>query len=170
MKTPLFAQSPWLWALSLVACLIVHDASASPHPAPLHSYGAMAPQSMLRDEELAQIRGGSLSIGTLQIDFGLTTRTLIDGQVEREITVDTVTLQGIDPASLRQIIQVGTDNVVVPDVVDRLPGLVTIIQNSVDSTVIQNFSILDVTASNLQDYHLQTLVPQLNQSAVAATH
>ena len=102
------------------------------------------------DEVLAQKRGGFITVGGLQIDFALTTRTLIDGVLERDLTVRSTSLQGLDVDQLRQVIQIGQNNDFQSlDEVLNNPGVVTVIQNSADDRVIQNFNVLDLNVSNV---------------------
>lgn len=61
---------------------------------------------------------------------------------------------GITTASLQSTIQ-GMN-------AKDLPGILTVIQNSLDNKVIQHLNVLDVNVSNLGHYKLQALTAQIN--------
>lgn len=48
----------------------------------------------------------------------------------------------------------------------NLPGVLTVIQNTLDNKVIQTLNILDINVSNLSKYKMQELTSQLNNPAL----
>ncbi len=52
----------------------------------------------------------------------------------------------------------------------NLPGILTVIQNTLDNTTIQHFNILDVNVSNLAQYKLQAITSQINNPALSGIH
>jgi hypothetical protein len=117
-----------------------------PLPAEDDLFG-MAP---VGDNELSKHRGGFITPGGLQLDFALTTSTIINGELQRSLTVASNSLQNLTTEQMRQVIQIGDnnnfDNV---DAVLNNPSVTTVIQNSLDGTVIQNFNTLDLNVDNL---------------------
>lgn len=121
------------------------------------------------NNELSDIRGGFIDAGGMRIDFGLTTRTIVNGVVEREVTINTNgSSTSLKPSELQQVIQIGDKNVALPGEIKNIPGLLTVIQNNVDNTVIQNVNMLNVKVTNLSSYQLQTMVPLLNQGNISS--
>lgn len=49
---------------------------------------------------------------------------------------------------------------------NNFPGMLTVIQNTLDNKTIQQFNILDVSVSNLAQYRLQALTAQINNTAL----
>lgn len=121
----------------------------------------------LGDNTLDTIRGGLMLSNGMSIDFALTTRTLVDGVIMRETTVQSTNPQVINPADLHTIIQLGENNAAFANqAIPNIPGLLTVIQNTLDNKTIQNFNILDVNATNVSHFKMQSLPPQLNYQTV----
>lgn len=53
---------------------------------------------------------------------------------------------------------------------NNLPGILTVIQNTLDNTTIQHFNILDVNVSNLAQYKLQAITSQIGNPALGGIH
>ncbi len=105
------------------------------------------------DTELADIRGGFIAPGGLMIDFTLTNQTIINGETLADISVNSEELSGVNIEDLQRFIQVGENNRFESvDEILRNAGLVTVVQNSLDGTVIQTISTLDVTVHNFNEY------------------
>jgi hypothetical protein len=122
----------------------------APLPAPaFDSPFGVAP---LADSELAELRGGFIAPGGLIIDFALTSQAIVNGDVLNEVSLNSDQLNSLQ--NLRQVIQVGPGNEFKDDLTGALnnPSLVTIIQNSLDGTVIQTTNVIDVTVQNYTQY------------------
>jgi hypothetical protein len=103
----------------------------------------------LADSELEELRGGFLLAGGLVIDFALYQQTVIDGELRRELQLSTQNLmQTMQPEDFRTVIQIGEGNVGLGSLAE-IPGIVTVIQNTMDNTMIQNLSNLDIAVANL---------------------
>ena len=103
------------------------------------------------NQELSEIRGGFLNAGGLLIEFGINIKTFLDGNLQKDISFSTVKNDALEKNSdqLRQAIQVGNNNQAIPqELLDKLPAIVTIIQNSDDNKIIQNINTLDINVSN----------------------
>jgi hypothetical protein len=107
----------------------------------------------LGNAQLAQLRGGFIAPGGLTIDFSLTSQTLVDGVIQRDLTLNSKQLQNIDVQQLKQVIQIGANNNFESlDALRDNPGLVTVIQNTRDAAVIQNFNTLDLQVNNFREF------------------
>jgi len=149
-------------AVFLTSCLmaVATATTASAMPAGLgkrDSFG-VAPVS---NQELSKIRGGFIAPGGLVIDFALSNQTIINGELLNEISINSAELTSIDVKNLQQFIQIGQSNDFGSlDEILGSAGLVTVIQNTLDETVIQTISSLDVTVENFNEY--QNSVPLNN--------
>ena len=122
----------------------------------------------ITDNELDGMRGG-FQIGGLTIDFAVNTRTLIDGITQGDIVINSLNLPGVNQADLHQVIQVGQgNNAAALDAIAQNPGLINIVQNTLDGTVIQRFNNLDISVSNLAFFRSQALTPSIDFQAVNA--
>jgi hypothetical protein len=121
----------------------------------------------LPDEVLEKERGGFVAPGGLRIDFTLTSRTLVNGNLERDVALLSNQLSNVQADQLRQVIQIGQNNQFhnVQEVIDN-PAVTTIIQNSLDGTVIQNFNILDLNVNNLSQFQASTPIDNAIQDQV----
>lgn len=105
------------------------------------------------DSELAKMRGGFITPGGLMIDFAITTRTLVDGAKVSDITMTAQDLQNLSSSQdLQKLIQIGGGNSVELNELANNPNVGVVIQNSLDEKVIQQFSILDVTVQNFEQF------------------
>ncbi len=102
------------------------------------------------DNELAKQRGGFIAPGGLVIDFSLTSQTIINGDVLRDLKLSSDQLQTVQ--NLRQVIQIGDNNKFEDPSNLNNPSLTTIIQNSLDGTVIQNVNVIDIMVQNYTEY------------------
>lgn len=122
----------------------------------------------LEDSELAELRGGFV-FGELTIDFGLISNTFVDGGLVNETALDSNSYQQALVDGLTTIIQVGNQNAVIDTgLLDSLPGLVTVIQNSTSDTIIQQVDIIDLKAVGLDDFTVQNLSPLLDYQTANA--
>lgn len=128
-------------------------------------------ENRVEDNELSKMRGGFLVNG-LQIDFALTTQTIIDGVLRKEVKVESNQPNSIPEGGLHTLVQVGTNNKAIPlEQFAGVPAIINVVQNSKDNTVIQNLTLLDMEVSNLTLLRTRALVPQINyQSALASAH
>lgn len=110
------------------------------------------------NSELAKMRGGFITLGGLTLEFGLQTRTVIDGVTEADIFISTNNLQNIDTNALQRVIQVGANNnaAALNELMSN-PSLLTVIQNSDDNKLIQNFNVLSLDVQNLQAFQNQQM-------------
>ena len=121
------------------------------------------------DEELSTQRGGFITMGGMLIEFGLTTRTLVDGVAQNDISINSENLQQITPDALRQVTQIGGgNNVGTLDALANNPGLLNVIQNSSNDKLIQNLSNLDIGVSNVATFKDQALTAIVDFQAVSA--
>lgn len=151
--------------LTLLASAIVAPAGV----ASASSIGKAMGGKALSNNELSEVRGAYLNAGGLLIEFGMSSTTLIDGIVQRDIQFGTSSGETIDSSQIKQVIQVGDNNAQIPqEVIDGLPDMVTIIQNSEDNRVIQNITNLDVQVSNARVYFDGNLSTAISNSAIGA--
>lgn len=121
----------------------------APRPFPWHAPEAFYGLEPLADAELDRMRGGFVAPGGLLIDFTLSNRTLIDGEIISDFSLSAAELQTLSsPETLKRVVQLGDANNLALEELQNNPGVTLVIQNSLDEKVIQNFSILDVTVSN----------------------
>lgn len=107
----------------------------------------------VEDEALAEMRGGFITVGGLQIDFALKSRTVINGQEMNNFILESANLDAISQANLQRVIEVGENNTF--ESIDKLmeiPGLVTLIGNTLNDATIQNFNELEVGINNFGEY------------------
>lgn len=125
--------------------------------------------SPLSNKELSQIRGGYLMAGGLLIDFSINTKTIIDDVTVRDLQIAS-TLQNqpaLDNSNLQKVIQVGQNNSAIPqELLDRLPTIATIIQNSEDNKVIQNLNTLNINVQNAAVFNSGNLSGVINNSTI----
>lgn len=124
--------------------------------------------SPLSNRELANIRGGYLMAGGMLIDFSIDTKTFIDSVEVRNLQiVSTANQQALDPSNLQKVIQIGQNNAAIPkELLDNLPSIATIIQNSDDNKVIQNLNTLNLNVQNAAVFDSGNLGSVLNNSTI----
>lgn len=146
----------WLAALTC-ACMLVAGA-----PSAFGAEDAADPfthSQAVPDPELEELRGGFLTSDGLEIRFGLEQIVLVDGTLATRTSLNLSSLsqgnsavapQLFDQNKLVQIIQNGDHNHVSADVAQNFSaGLMTVIQNSLDTQTIQNLTVLNVGVSNM---------------------
>lgn len=107
----------------------------------------------VQDEQLAEMRGGFITVGGLQLDFALKNRTIVNGQELNNFILESTNMSEINSQNLQQVIQVGDGNQFESiDALMEIPGLVTVIQNSLSDTKIQNFNELDIVVNNFAEF------------------
>lgn len=152
-------------------------ALAELEPLPMHDAGNVEEDedmgfdvaSTVSDEELSTQRGGFITMGGMMIEFGLTTRTIIDGITQNDISISSESLQQITPEALRQVTQIGpNNNIAALDALANNPGLLNVIQNSSNDKLIQNLSTLDIDVSNVSNFREQQLTGLVDFQAVEA--
>lgn len=119
------------------------------------------------DSQLSEMRGGFVSIGGLTIDFALTTKVLVDGQVESDFSINSDNLDGIISSDLQRIVQIGAGNTnAALEELRSNPSVLTVIQNSENDRVIQTLNQLDITVSDTQNFINSIVTNTLNTQAV----
>lgn len=121
----------------------------------------------LSDQELAKLRGGFITADGLNINIGLEQLVMIDGTVKTHYNFDLSALgsrSGVpdpgvaDQNKQIQLIQNGEHNLVTPDVPANFGGgALTVIQNSLDTQLIQNFTVLKVDVSGMSQFRSDAL-------------
>lgn len=119
--------------------------------------------SAVADEDLAEMRGGMITADGLKIDFSLTTQMLVNNVLQHQFQVTSDTANEIDPKDLITVIQLGQNNISLPvEQIKDLPGAISIIQNTLDDQLIQQFNILDVTVNGQNNFKQQVRTPLMN--------
>lgn len=136
MAAPCFRICRHLCAAALLAALPLT-------PLPALAQTGFAGLQTISHEELDQMRGGFLVNG-LQINFSLETATYVNGVLQAQST-----LNGIEHSNL---IQIGSGNAVSPEAFKDTQALLTVIQNNLDSQVIQHFTALNMQVANTSAY------------------
>lgn len=134
----------------------------------------------LPDTELAKMRGGFITSDGLNINVGLERLVMIDGTVKTRFKMDLSGLgrsQGApiplstDQNKSIQIVQNGDHNVVTADVPANFAGgALTIIQNSLDSKLIQNYTTLQIDVSGMAQFRTNALGRSIGVEQVRALH
>lgn len=132
------------------------------------------------DRDLAKMRGGFITSDGLSINVGLERLVMIDGTVKTRFNFDLSGLgqsQGApnplpgDQNKLIQLVQNGEHNVVTSDVpANYAGGALTIIQNSLDGKLIQNFTTLQIDVSGMSQYRTTTLGRSISMEQIRALH
>jgi hypothetical protein len=132
------------------------------------------------DQELAKLRGGFITSDGLNINVGLEQLVMIDGTVKTRFNLDLSglgrTSGGANPLAsdqnkLIQLVQNGEHNLVTPDVPANFAGgALTIIQNSVDTQLIQNFTMLQIDVSGMSQFRGNALGRSIGVEQVRALH
>jgi len=101
------------------------------------------------DATLSDMRGGFVTVGGLMINFGLISQTAVDHNIVANLNVNSNGLTGNLPQTLQQLIQTGGSNqaAVTPSAMPIT--VLTIVQNTANNTLIQNYNQLDLSVSNL---------------------
>jgi hypothetical protein len=102
--------------------------------------------SLTPEETLSDMRGGFVSAGGLTINFGLLSTTWVNGSPATSLSVSSAA--NAVPQNLQQLVQVGSNNTFTVTPATLGSNVLTLIQNNVNNTVIQNENKLDVTVSN----------------------
>lgn len=113
----------------------------------------------ISDDELAELRGGFVTSDGLEINVGLEQLVLINGTLQSASGVDLSTpSREADAGKIINTIQHGANNSISDDVLARFgDGLFTIIQNSADGQLIQNYTVLNVAVSNASMFRADAL-------------
>lgn len=138
------------------------------------------PWPIVADQELAKLRGGFITADGLNINIGLEQLVMIDGTVKTHYNLD---LSGLGPTPNRsnpaaaeqnklvQIVQNGEHNLVTPDVPANFGGgALTVIQNSLDTQLIQNFTVLHVDVSGISQIRTNALGRSIGMELVRSLH
>jgi hypothetical protein len=126
--------------------------------------------STVGDGELSDARGGFFMAGGFRIDFGITSVTSIDGVIKSSLNLTSNNLHGAIPKNLQQLVQTGGNNSA-PSTSPSVPtSVLTVVQNNVNNTVIQNQNILNLTISNLSSFRNHSANQNSLSSFVRALH
>ena len=138
------------------------------------------PWPRIPDQELANLRGGFITADGLNINIGLEQLTMIDGAVKSHYNLDLSglgltsggpNLASADQNKLIQLVQNGGNNFVTPDVIANYTGgALTVIQNSQDSQLIQNLTLLQLDVSGISQLRSNTLGLSIGQQLVRSLH
>lgn len=130
--------------------------------ADFESAGAVFNSEAVSDEELSDMRGGYLLAGGLKIDFAINSQTLVDGVLQNEVGFSTKDLSPDVPSST--IISIGENNVISKESIvgQDVGSVLTIIQNAVDSKLIQKFTTVDIEATNYRAIMANNIASELN--------
>jgi hypothetical protein len=132
------------------------------------------------DQELSKMRGGFVTSDGLSINVGLERLVMIDGTVKTQFNFD---LSGLgqnsnkssslpsDQNNMIQLIQNGDNNLVTQDVPANFGGgALTIIQNSQDNKLIQNFTMLQIDVSGMSQFRTNSLGKSISIEQIRALH
>ncbi|MGE3770620.1 MAG: hypothetical protein AB7G06_06680 [Bdellovibrionales bacterium] len=103
----------------------------------------------LTQDELDAQRGGFMMAGGLVLDFALVHKSMVNGEVQNAFQLSSQDfINNVDVGQLVSVIQLG--NNVGGATLSDIPGLVSIIRNSLDNAVIQNLNTMELSVSNMQ--------------------
>ena len=155
--------------LAAAGLLIAHGATAAvlnDGPGGFAGDNPFANLETVSDAELAEMRGG-FNAGGLNISFGIDVLSMIDGVPVIAYSFTDADLPGspVVPGGLEHIvanhglqnfIRVGPGNEIISSF-SGFEGILTVIQNTLDNTLIQHFSIVTIDISNFNPalYQLQ---------------
>lgn len=151
--------------------LIAHEATASALDAGDQGFAddnPFAHIATVSDQDLAEMRGGFIA-GGLNISFGIDVLSMVNGTPVIQYSFTDANLPGapVVPAGLQHIIannglqtiiQVGPGNQIINSF-SGFEGMLTVIQNTLDNTIIQHLSMitLNISAVNPAITQLQNL-------------
>lgn len=136
---------------------------------PAHEF--FTEEAKVSDGELDTVRGKFIRVGSLEVKFGLTVGTYINGAIVQDFRLDANAVpNGIQPDNLIRQIQIGPDNSTVsPTQFSDVPGLVSVIQNSLDNQLIQQLNLLDAEISGFGGFKNEQTTQLFNLSQITAT-
>ena len=153
--------------LSLLATCSMSNAAWA--ASPFESKEGFNRSAEVDDSELAGMRGGFVSAGGLVIDFALSTRTVIDGVTQTDLIISSNNIDDLTAQNVKQIVQIGdNNNAETLQTLANNAAVLTLIQNSVDNKVIQNFNVLDVAVSNVSEFQANSITALVDLSNVGA--
>lgn len=123
------------------------------------------------DGELDTVRGKFIKAGALEISFGLTVGTFINGAIVQDFRLDAEAVRGgIQPENLVRQIQIGPDNSSInPASFSEVPGLISVVQNSLDNQLIQQLNLLDAQVGGFGGFKAEQATQLFNLSQIQAT-
>lgn len=131
--------------------------------------------AVIPDQELAKMRGGFITADGLEVSLGFQQLVMINGVLKTTLNMDLTGLGGnsngqgsaLDQNKMIQLIQNGNHNSVSPDIAKNFSaGALTLIQNSLDTQLIQNFNVLNVDVSKFSQFRSNALGQSLNLELV----
>ena len=132
---------------------------------PAYSFSSKAPlfnAQPIDDSDLDNLRGGFITVGGMQVDFGLTSTTVVNGDEYSSISVNSQSFQNLTQEEFFNVVQVGGNNYFKVENVTNPYALVTVIQNSLNDTDIKNFNLLDLTVTGIDVIRTQSTLSQIN--------
>ena len=159
----------------IFTCFTVYHATAAELTDPFTAW------PKIPDRELSELRGGFITADGLNINIGLEQLVMIDGTTKSRINFNlsggvqaASTGAGSAPSNQSKninFVQNGGNNFVTPDVPANFAGgALTIIQNSQDSKLIQNFTMLNVDVSGLSQFRPNWASMNVGQQVVRSLH
>lgn len=126
--------------------------------------------SAVKEEDLGEMRGGFISAGGLEINFGFFAQTIVNGELQDSISLSNISSgAAINPADLISIVQIGDGNTLPANIAGGDIGAITnIIQNTLDNQVIQFSSFMNVDVKNMDLYMDQIRTTLMNHQAIGA--
>ena len=157
--------------LSLTICVIFHPQIAgSAEPKFVIGEDPFWELDTISNDELSAMRGGFITADGLEISIGYEQASYINGVLQATASFDISQLkpvvkadmlEGIAPATVN-IISNGPGNFVTADVINNFDaGTLTIIQNSLDGQVLQNYTVLDIKVGNFRNYKPNNLLGEM---------
>jgi hypothetical protein len=131
--------------------------------------------AVIPDQELAGMRGGFITADGLEVNLGFQQLVMINGTLKTTLNMDLTGLGGnskeqanaLQQSKMIQLIQNGDHNLVSPDIANNFSaGALTLIQNSLDTQLIQNFNVINVDVSKFSQFRNNALGQSLNLEMV----
>ena len=138
-------------------------AEARSHDNAFESSDSFANSKPVTDGELSHQRGKFIAAGGLTIDFALTSRVLVDGIAQNDISISSDKINQFIPSDLQRIVQIGSGNTnAALNELQKNPNIVTVIQNSQDNRIIQTLNQLDITVNNIESYRRENTLNSID--------
>lgn len=125
---------------------------------PAYGFESMEELAHVSNTELAHMRGG-FAVNGMEISFGVENLTFING-----IQQESASIHGNSNSNL---IQQGAGNSLSSEAFRSAAGVFNVIQNSLDSQVIQHLTLLNIDIRHMDTYRQQVqMLPMLNQQGL----
>jgi hypothetical protein len=125
----------------------------------------------LPDPALAEQRGGFINAEGLKVAVGLESLVRINDEVRSEVALQLPDLTELAKGTANigarvQVIHNGRGNALPEGFADRMSGLGTVIQNSLDDQVIQNLKAMNIEISGVRSLRNGQLKARINSQIV----